>query len=301
MSGPPERGAITFDHGRFALLAALGTTPTGGVFLANDKQVGERCAIKLLDRAATNEQSAERFLAEARVLSVVSHPHVLHARAHGCEQGFCWYAMDLLPASLRDHARRRGPMPPTLAIAAMVQVLCGLHEVHQQGMVHRDIKLTNVLVDEHGRLRVADFGIAHHPEGTVPFETVPGQALGTPGYGAPEQWGGDYPVGPRADLFATGVLMYRLMTGRRPERLHMAHYREHLLDDLPEAIRPALLRATEVDPGRRFVHAAAMIDSLCEAHRALTDTDEALSWVGALHDPTAVRGPTWGALATWFR
>lgn len=301
MDDPTETGPVAFGNGRFALQAALGTTPTGGVFRAVDRRTGAACAVKLIDKAATPDQAAERFLAEARVLEAVDHPHVLHAWAHGCEQGFCWYAMELLPASLRDHARRRGPMPPALALGAITQVLSGLHAVHLLGLIHRDVKLTNVLVDDRGHLRIADFGIAHHPQGTVSFETVPGQTLGTPGYGAPEQWGGDTPVGPRADLFATGVLLYRLLTGRRPERLHMAHYRDHLLDDIPLPLHEVLLAATQVDPARRYPDAPAMVAAVATAHGAVTGETEALAWVQGLNDPTRCPGVTWRALERWFR
>ena len=298
---PASSPSLRFGDGRFQLIEPLGTTPTGGVFRAVDHLRGEPCAVKLLDREATPPEAAERFLAEARVLEHVDHPHVLHAWAHGFEQGMCWYAMELLPASLRDHMARKGPLPGPLACGVITQVLSGLNAVHALGLVHRDIKLTNVLVDAQGGLRIADFGIAHHPAGTVPFETVPGQALGTPGYGAPEQWGGDRPVGPRADQFATGVLLYRLLTGRRPERLHMAHYRDHLLDDLPPPLHPLLLTATEVDPDRRFTDVAAMVAAVADAHAAITGTDEARAWLPHLHDPLAASGPTWWALAVWFR
>lgn len=301
MDDVTETGPIAFGNGRFALQSALGTSATGGVFAAIDRRTKRRCAVKILDSGATSEEAAERFLAEARVLGEVDHPHVLHAWGHGREQGFCWYAMDRLPASLRDHAKRKGPMPVALATAVTIQVLSGLNAVHLKGLIHRDVKLTNVLVDEEGMVKIADFGVAHHPHGTVPFETIPGQGFGTPGYGAPEQWDGSHPVGPPADIFATGVLLYRLLTGRRPERLHMAHYREELLNGIPGPIQSVLLTATQVELEARYATAAAMATSVASARNAITQTDEATGWVKHLDAPCTVAGPGWDALAAWFR
>mgnify|MGYP003883100201 CR=1 FL=1 len=296
-----ETGPIAFGNGRFALRKALGTSPTGGVFLADDRKTHQQCAVKLLDISSTSEETSARFLAEARVLQEVDHPHVVHAWAHGQEDGFVWYAMEQLPASLRDHAKRKGPMPAALATAAAMQVLSGLDAVHRKGLIHRDVKLTNVLVSREGVVRIADFGVAHHPRGTVSFETHPGQGFGTPGYGAPEQWDGSRPVGPAADVFATGVLLYRLMTGRRPDRLHMAHYRRELLDGLPEPIKGVLITATQVELESRYPTARTMAESLADARNAITRTDEATAWVQRLEDPTSVEGAGWDALTAWFQ
>jgi len=300
MDDVTETGPIAFGAGRFALRRALGTTPVGGVFEAVDRQSGRPCAVKLHDRSATSEQASERFLAEARVLASVDHPHVLHAWGHGCEHGFCWYAMDLLPNSLRDHAKAKGRLPAEVAVAALMQVLAGLHEVHRQGIVHRDVKLTNVLVGDDSRLRLADFGVAHHPDGTVPFRTVPGQGMGTPGYGAPEQWEAEAPVGPPADLFAAGVLLYRMLTGRPPERLHLAHYRDGLLGEVPEPLREVMLTATRVPVDERYTDALAMAQALAAAAGALGPPVDAGPWLDALGDPDALGALRWGRAGRWF-
>jgi len=296
-----ETGPITFGEGRFALQAALGTSATGGVFSAQDRQTHRSCAIKLLDLSATPPDTAARFQAEARVLEDVSHPHVVHAWAHGRQDGFVWYAMDRLPASLRDHVKHKGPMTQELGTAVILQVLSGLDAVHQKGLVHRDVKLTNVLVSEEGTVRIADFGVAHHPRGTVPFETFPGQGFGTPGYGAPEQWDGSHPVGPPTDIFATAVLLYRLVTGRRPGRLHMAHFRPNLLDGLDARLQTVLLHATQPEPGDRYASVYAMAEALVDAHCGRTGTHEAEAWLSHLHDPTSVPSKTWDDLRAWFR
>lgn len=293
--------SVVVGEGRFQLRRPLGTTPVGGVFEATDRERGAPCAVKMLDQSATSEQSAQRFLAEARVLSEVDHPHVLHAWAYGCESGFCWYAMDLLPQSLRDHCKRKGRVPTQVALAATLQVLSALHTVHGLGLVHRDVKLTNVLVGDDGKVRLADFGVAHHPDGTVSFETVPGQALGTPGYGAPEQWSGDEEVGPSTDVFAVGVLLYRMLSGRPPDRLHLSHYRPHLLDELPEAVREVLLCASSVEVDDRYPSARAMARAVADVHAEVVGDRRADAWVEAFDDVEALAGIDWGVATVWFQ
>ncbi len=301
MDDVTETGPIAFGQGRFTLRRALGTTAFGGVFEATDQHTGQRCAVKLHDRSATREQSSERFLAEARVLGEVEHPHVLHAWDHGCENGFCWYAMELIPRSLRDHCKAKGKVPAEVATTTVMQLLSGLYAVHQRGLIHRDVKLTNVLVGRDGRVRLADFGVAHHPDGTVPFHTVPGQGLGTPGYGAPEQWSGDDEVGPATDVFAAGVLLYRMLTGRPPDRMHLAHYRPKLLKEVPEPLHDVLLTATMVDPGERYADALAMAGAVAEARAALLGSREAHAWLEALPVPEAVAQCDWGRSVRWLQ
>jgi serine/threonine-protein kinase len=301
MNDVTQTGPVTFGEGRFQLRRALGTTPFGGVFEALDTATERRCAVKLHDRSATGVESSERFLAEARVLAEVQHPHVLHAWDHGCEQGFCWYAMELLPHSLRDHCKAKGRVPAEVATAALLQVLSALWAVHQRGLIHRDVKLTNVLVGRDGRVRLADFGVAHHPDGTVSFRTVPGQALGTPGYGAPEQWSGEEQVGPATDVFAAGVLLYRMLTGRPPDRMHLAHYRPRLLAEVPEPLHEVLLTATMVEPPARYPDALAMASAVADARAEMLGQREAHGWVEAMTDLEALQAVDWGRSLRWFQ
>lgn len=292
---------LVFGGGRYVLRAALGSRHAGGVFLARDREEGRDCALKLLDSAAVPEEAVERFLAEARVLRDVRHRHVVHAWDHGHDHGFCWYAMELLPGgSLADLLRAKRTAPPDHALSLTFQVLMGLHAIHSAGLVHRDVKLTNVLVDAHGDARITDFGVAHHPKGTVEFETVPGQALGTPGYGAPEQWTEGGNVGAPADLFATGVLLYRLLTRKRPDYLHLAQYRPTLLRDVPEPLRPLLLEATRPQPEDRYADAAAMARAVVEARDAWLGVSEARAWMARFAHPAPDWRDTWSSLRAWL-
>lgn len=285
------------------MLAPLRISSTGGVFLARDRVRREKVALKLLDASAVPKQAVERFLAEARALQGVRHPHVVRAWDHGLEQGFSWYAMDLLPGgTLSDHLRDKGPAPPEHALALAFQVLMGLGAVHRLGLIHRDVKLTNVMIDEAGNARITDFGVAHHPKGTVAFETVPGQALGTPGYGAPEQWADAGKVGAPADLFATGVLLYRLMTRKRADHLHLGHYRPSLLSDVPAPVRPVLLRSTRPDPDERYENARFMALATVRARDEFLGRRDEPAWMATFDASAGSPQGTdpWAPLRAWL-
>ena len=288
---PTYSGAISFGSGRYELVSVLRTTETGGVFLGKDKKSGVRRAVKLLDAEVAIPQAVERFLAEARVLESIDHPHVVRGWDHGREKGFCWYAMELLPGgSLQEHLAKKGAMPLEYALPLIFQVLMGVDALHQAGLVHRDIKLTNVLVDGEGNARLTDLGVAHHPDSTVEFHTIPGQAMGTPGYGSPEQWTNAGSAGTPADLFATGVLLYRLLTRRKADRLHLAHLRPNLLSNLERPIAELLLHATQHQPRNRFQDAPTMAMAIAEARDVVYGLDESALWIRRFRDP---KHPDW--------
>jgi len=188
--------------------------------------------------------------------------------------------------SLQDQLVRKGAVPLELALPLIFQVLMGADALHRAGLVHRDIKLTNVLVDHSGRVRLTDLGVAHHPDGTVDFHTIPGQALGTPGYGSPEQWTDPGRAAATSDVFATGVLLYRLLTRRKADRLHLAHMRPGLLAEIPESVRDLLLRATQHRPALRYPSARAMAEAVVRARDAIFGLAEADVWMEAFSEAT---------------
>jgi serine/threonine protein kinase len=299
----PSSGVISFGGGRYALIRTLRTTETGGVFLGVDKELGVRRAIKLLDASVTSPQSVERFLAEARVLEQIEHPHLVRGCAHGREQGFCWYVMELLPGgTLQEHLVRKGALPLELALPLTFQVLMGVDALHAAGLVHRDIKLTNILVDDVWNPRLTDLGVAHHPQGTVDFHTIPGQALGTPGYGSPEQWTDPGTAGAPADLFATGVLLFRLLTRRKADRLHLAHLRPSLLSQQPKRVRELLLQATRPVPAMRYQDAQTMARAVSEARDEVFGHSDADLWMAHFRRPgAACWTEAFGPLRQWLQ
>lgn len=294
-----ETDTPTLGSGRFTLIEPLGLGTRGGVFLAHDHLRKDLCAVKVIDEHNVPPEAVARFLAEARVLGNLRHTHLVPARAAGNDKDLYWYAMDLLPGgNLQDLLKARGRVPGLFALAITFQVLLALDALHQAGLVHRDIKLTNVMLDRQGNACLTDLGVAHHPGGSVDFQTLTGQELGTPGYGAPEQWDNAKQVGPPADIFSTGVLLYRLLTKRPAQRLHLGHYRPTLLDELPAPISKVLVAATQVLPASRYASARVMAEALIDAALAIDRDLPQETWRAQLDSP----GPPdpWTNLRAWI-
>jgi len=295
---PKDPAGPTLGDGRFRLVAPLGVRQRGGAFLAVDNRTGAECALKVLDDDTVPTESVQRFEAEAKALQRLSHPHLVRAHANGREGGLSWYAMDLLPGgNLQDLLKNRGALPAPIALSLVFQVLLGLDALHRDGLVHRDVKLTNVLLDGQQRAVVTDLGVAHHPKHQVQFQTETGQGLGTEGYTAPEQWEHAARVGPPADLFATGVLLYRLLTRKPPHRLHLAQIRPELLSDHPEALRTLLLHSTRLEPGDRPADARTMGAEVATAATAMGVATG--GWMRLFDAP----GPPdpWDPVRAWLR
>jgi tetratricopeptide (TPR) repeat protein len=202
--------------GRFAVERLAGSGGMGMVFQALDRVTGERIALKVLQ--SETSQHSDRFEREARILAELFHTRIVRYVAHGhTPEGKHWLAMEWLDGEdLAD--RLRGEV---LTVAEAVGVTrCAaeaLAEAHARGIVHRDIKPSNLFLPsgELDRLKVLDFGIAHLNFATRAM-TRTGMTLGTPGYMAPEQARGDREVGPPADVFALGCVLFECLTGRPP-------------------------------------------------------------------------------------
>ena len=302
--------------GGYELLAALGEGGMGTVYRARDPRLAQEVALKLLraGRGASPLQRA-RFLREAQALARVRHPGVVRVHAAGEDGGRLWIAMDLLPGgSLAERLRVGGPLPQR-EVARLGRALArALAAAHAVGILHRDVKPENVLLDPAGEPVLVDFGLALLEEGE-PGErlTVSGQLLGTPAYAAPEQLAGRTArVGPAADLFGLGGTLYALLTARPPRRGRSGQ--EQLLEALerrpepPRAHCPGLdprlealvLRCLERDPQARPSSADDLAEALerwLAASRATAATRgrAGLSWLPLL--PAAVLGVT-GALWT---
>src|SRR6185369_4104929 len=216
----PETAPMGFGAGRYQIEGQLGRGGFGEVFLASDQLLGRRVALKVLRFKDSAEQAAgkaERFLEEARTLARLDHPHIVPVWDVGIEDGRPWIAMRIVEGeSLRQALKARGPFPPDAALRLLSQITAALGHAHRLGVVHRDVKPENILLErrdggsEHAWL--SDFGIAKlvSPHANVTDRA----AVGTPGYMAPEQIVGKRVDG-RTDLFALGCVAAELMTGKR--------------------------------------------------------------------------------------
>ncbi|WP_242424287.1 protein kinase domain-containing protein, partial [Frankia sp. EI5c] len=223
---------------------------------------GSPVAVKILRaELADDHDVVDRFLRERRVLLRFDHPHLVKVRDLVAESGTLAIVMDLVDGvDLRGHLRRQGPLEPREAVALLCQALDALATVHREGVVHRDVKPENILVDttdqDHPRAMLTDFGIARLTHG--PAMTRLTGLIGTPRYMAPELSDGT-PATTAADLYSLGVVLYELLNGRAPfEAEHpIAMLRAHLeqppapLDGLPGTLWPTLARLLAKSPADR--------------------------------------------------
>ena len=204
----------TIFAGRYRLERKLGGGGMADVWLAEDQELGRKVAIKMLhDRYANDTQFVERFRREATHAAGLSHPNVVSIFDRGEAGGSYFIVMEYVDGrTLKELIVTRGPCPVPVAISYVRQVLAALRYAHRNGIVHRDIKPHNVLVDHEGRVKVADFGIARAGSSQM---TEAGSIIGTAQYLSPEQARGA-PVDESSDLYSTGILLFELLTGKVP-------------------------------------------------------------------------------------
>src|SRR2546423_1959480 len=198
----------TVFDGRYKIVRKLGPGGMADVYLAEDQEPGRRVAIKILNaRHAADDQFIERFRREAKNAAGLSHPNIVSIYDRGEAEGTYYIAMEFLDGrSLKELILTRGPAPVSIAIDYARQILAGLRFAHRHGIVHRDIKPHNVIVDPEGRAKVTDFGIAR--SGTSQM-TEAGSIIGTAQYLSPEQARGTR-GDQTADRYSLGVVLSEL-------------------------------------------------------------------------------------------
>src|SRR5215207_5701713 len=203
--------------GEYSLQRELGRGGMGVVYLARDVQLDRDVAIKVLptDLARTAESRA-RFVREARTAAGLSHPHIVPIHRVGEAGGFVFFVMSYVEGeTLGERLRTRGPLPPAEATRVLREVAWALAYAHGRGIVHRDVKPDNILLEAgSGRAMVTDFGIAH-VDAIAPSDTDPGKIIGTAHFMSPEQALNERPDG-RSDIYALGVVGYLAVSGRLP-------------------------------------------------------------------------------------
>ena len=210
----------------------------GQVWVGHDQLLDREVAVKVLDLSAgTDPAAGERFRREAQAAAALSHPSVVAVHDAGIDDGSAYLVMELLPGpSLDQVIRDRGPLPVDEALDLARQAAAGLAAVHAAGIVHRDVKPGNLMLDSAGRVKVVDFGIARLAEMTATQVTAAGSVVGSPSYLAPEQARGDAAT-PASDHYALGCTLMVMLTGRPPFEAEqpVAVLRQHL-DDAPPRV-----------------------------------------------------------------
>jgi serine/threonine-protein kinase len=261
----------TLFDGRYLIVRKLGSGGMANVYLAEDQELGRKVAIKILDeRHARDEQFVERFRREAQNAGGLSHPSIVSIYDRGDSEGTYYIAMEHVEGrTLKELIVARGPSPLGIAIDYTRQILSALRFAHRNGIVHRDIKPHNVIVDGEGRVKVMDFGIAR--AGAASQMTEAGSIIGTAQYLSPEQARGA-PVDQTSDLYSTGIVLYELLTGtvpftgETPVEIAMKHLSQAPVPpsshrpEVPRDLDYVVLRALAKDSADRY-HSAEEMDS----------------------------------------
>jgi beta-lactam-binding protein with PASTA domain/predicted Ser/Thr protein kinase len=209
-----ELGLGTLIDGRYRVLSRVGSGGMADVFLAEDQQLGRKVALKLLHRRFAEDPGfVERFRREARAAAGLQHPNVVGVYDRGGYDGTYYIAMEYVAGrSLKQLIRDEAPLDPVRAIDLTVQILKAARFAHRHGVIHRDLKPHNVIVDDSDQVKVTDFGIARAGASDM---TETGSIMGTAQYLSPEQAQG-HAVSASSDLYAIAVVLYEMLTGRVP-------------------------------------------------------------------------------------
>ncbi|MCD9143119.1 serine/threonine-protein kinase [Streptomyces albireticuli] len=201
---------------RYRLGELLGRGGMGEVWQAQDEVLGRQVAVKLLLDADGDESAASRFRLEAQTAARLNHPQVVAVYDFGAWDGRFYLVMELVRGpSLAQELSSRGPLDPARVAAIAAQAASGLAAAHRQGVVHRDVKPGNLMLDADDTLKIGDFGIARFVDQTSANLTRVGQIVGTSTYLAPERALGRT-AGPASDVYALGCVLYQLLAGRPP-------------------------------------------------------------------------------------
>ncbi len=277
MGAPVELQSGQLFANRYRIEQIVGRGGMGIVYKAIDTQLDEPVAIKTLpgDVMTRSPEDLERFKREIRLARKITHRNVLRTYDYGEAEGVYFISMELVRgytlAELLAEAEAK-QMQPRVAVGIMRQVSRGLEVAHEQGIIHRDIKPQNVLIDHKGEVKLMDFGIARMAEAHEGM-TQAGLIVGTPHYMSPEQVQGKQ-LDPRSDVYSMGIMLYELVAGRRPFEsssltgVLTAHITEkprppiELRPETGRQINAIVLRCLEKDPNVRYANAGELLHDL---------------------------------------
>jgi serine/threonine-protein kinase len=259
----------------YEVIGELGRGGMGVVYHARQIGLNRLVALKMI-LAGPHASSTviNRFIAEAQAVARFQHPNIVQVFEVGEHAGLPYFSLEYVDGGTLAKKVHKEPQPPRYAAAVVEQLARAMQYAHERGIVHRDLKPANILLAADGTPKVTDFGLAKQLEGDS-GQTQSGQVLGTPSYMAPEQARGEVEhVGPLADVYALGAILYDLLTGRPPfagssllDTLEMVRTREpvppgQFTGKLPRDIETICLKCLQKDPAKRYATAGELADDL---------------------------------------
>jgi hypothetical protein len=261
------------QFGPYQIVIPLGEGGMAAVYKAYQPGMDRYIALKILPRHfAQDPQFVARFEQEAKILAKLQHPHILPVFDYGQADGYTYIVMPFLQSGALTGLMGGAPLPLTQIRRIISQVGDALDYAHSRGLIHRDVKPSNVLLDERGNCLLTDFGIAKMVESSAHL-TATGGFIGTPAYMSPEQGLGQKLDG-RSDIYALGIILYEMVTGRVPYKAEtpMAVVVKHINDslppprqvnpNLPEALERVILKALAKRPEDRYATAGDMVRAI---------------------------------------
>ena len=253
--------------GRYRIESRIGIGGQAAVYKVFDDRLRVHRAIKvLLPEYARRPPLRDRFESEAHAMANLDHPNIVRVFDVVPDAELPFIVMEFIPGgSLAQWIERNGPLPPRLAVRCTMQTAAAVGAAHRAGVIHRDVKPHNILIDAKGVCRLGDFGIAR--AGASGLHTMRGSRMGTEGYMAPEQSQDASRVDTRADLYGLGVSLWVMLAARDPVEL----FRQRTFAGVPEPLQRVIRRAISVNPEDRHANARAFA----------MDLDAAMSLLGA--------------------